>query len=127
MPYEKRVNRTAIAIKGVNVIYPAKDKPVQALYNINLTIDAGEFISFIGPSGCGKTTLLRVIADLEPITSGVVLVNEVSPSQARISGDYGYVFQAPVLFPWRTVLGNAMLPLLLKGKSKEKSEKIARE
>lgn len=119
--------RPAIVARNANVIYPAADKPVHALSDINLTIRQGEFVSLIGPSGCGKTTLLRVIADLEPITSGEVLVNDLSPADARQSGAYGYVFQAPALFPWRTVLQNVMLPLQIQEKLPAECEEIARE
>jgi NitT/TauT family transport system ATP-binding protein len=121
------VTRPAIVVRDTNVIYPALDHPVQALKNINLTVRQGEFISLIGPSGCGKTTLLRIIADLEPITSGEVLVNDMTPSEARQAGAYGYVFQAPVLLPWRTVLANVMLPLQIQGKPALLCEEIARE
>ncbi|MEA9391233.1 ABC transporter ATP-binding protein [Acerihabitans sp. TG2] len=120
-------DRPVIVVRDTNVIYPAADRPVHALKNINLTIRQGEFVSLIGPSGCGKTTLLRVIADLEPITSGNVLVNEMSPAEARQAGAYGYVFQAPVLLPWRTVLSNVMLPLQIQGKPPLLCEEIARE
>ncbi|CPR15707.1 Pyrimidine ABC transporter, ATP-binding protein [Brenneria goodwinii] len=119
--------RPAIVVRDANVIYPAADKPVHALKDINLTIRQGEFVSFIGPSGCGKTTLLRVIADLEPITSGDVLVNDMTPSEARQARAYGYVFQAPVLLPWRTVLANVMLPLQIQGALPARCEEIARE
>jgi len=119
--------RPVISVRDTNVIYPAADRPVHALKNINLTIRQGEFVSLIGPSGCGKTTLLRVIADLEPITSGEVVVNEMSPADARRAGAYGYVFQAPVLLPWRTVLANVMLPLQIQGKPPLLCEEIARE
>ncbi|MEE3663078.1 ABC transporter ATP-binding protein [Brenneria sp. g21c3] len=119
--------RPAIVVHDANVIYPAADKPVHALKDINLTIRQGEFVSFIGPSGCGKTTLLRVIADLEPITSGEVLVNDMTPSEARQARAYGYVFQAPVLLPWRTVLANVMLPLQIQGAMPVRCEEIARE
>ncbi len=119
--------RPVIVVRDANVIYPAADRPVHALKNINLTIRQGEFVSLIGPSGCGKTTLLRVIADLEPITSGDVVVNEMSPAEARRAGAYGYVFQAPVLLPWRTVLSNVMLPLQIQGKPPLLCEEIARE
>lgn len=122
-----RTARPAIVVHDANVIYPAADKPVHALKDINLTIRQGEFVSFIGPSGCGKTTLLRVIADLEPITSGEVLVNDMTPSEARQARAYGYVFQAPVLLPWRTVLANVMLPLQIQGAMPVRCEEIARE
>lgn len=119
--------RPAIVARHANVVYPAADKPVHALSDIDLTIRHGEFVSLIGPSGCGKTTLLRVIADLEPISSGEVLVNELPPDEARQARAYGYVFQAPALFPWRTVLQNVMLPLQIQGKSADECEDIARE
>ncbi|MEC5320120.1 ABC transporter ATP-binding protein [Brenneria populi subsp. brevivirga] len=119
--------RPAIVVRDANVIYPAADKPVHALQDINLTIRQGEFVSFIGPSGCGKTTLLRVIADLEPITSGEVAVNDMTPAEARLARAYGYVFQAPVLLPWRTVLANVLLPLQIQGVPPVRAEEIARE
>ncbi|MGA2552482.1 MAG: ABC transporter ATP-binding protein, partial [Burkholderiaceae bacterium] len=74
-----------------------------------------------------KTTLLRVIADLEPLTAGEVIVNGLTPRQARQARAYGYVFQAPALFPWRTALANVMLPLQIQGKSRQECERIAHE
>ena len=74
----------AVQVTNASVIYPAADKPVQALQDVSLDIKEGEFVSFIGPSGCGKTTLMRVIADLESLSSGTVLVNGVSAEQARL-------------------------------------------
>jgi NitT/TauT family transport system ATP-binding protein len=71
--------------------------------------------------------LLRVIADLEPITSGDVWVNGLSPHEARLARAYGYVFQSPALFPWRTVMGNVMLPLQIQGISKPQAQATARE
>lgn len=117
----------AVQVNHANVVYPAPDAPVHALQDIQLTIGQGEFVSLIGPSGCGKTTLLRVIADLEPISSGEVLVNGQTPHDARLSRAYGYVFQAPALFPWRTVIANVMLPLQIQGKSADQAQAIARE
>lgn len=119
--------RLAVAIRQASVVYPTADTPVHALDNINLDIREGEFVSLIGPSGCGKTTLMRVIADLEPISAGQVLVNGVSPHEARLARAYGYVFQAPALFPWRTVLANVTLPLQIQGRSKADSKVIAIE
>jgi len=97
---------------------------VHALSDIDLSVGAGEFISFIGPSGCGKTTLLRVIADLEQPTAGSIEVNGVTPEQARLQRAYGYVFQAASLYPWRNIAKNVALPLEIMGLPK--SERDAR-
>ena len=117
----------AVDVRKASLIYNPHEAPVHALSDIDLAIRPGEFVSLIGPSGCGKTTLLRVIADLEHITSGEVLVNGVSPHDARLTRAYGYVFQAPGLFPWRTVLGNVKLPLQIHGRSAAECDTIARE
>ncbi len=105
----------AIDIRGLSLTFQAADNPVVALEDINLTIRRGEFVSFIGPSGCGKTTLLRVIADLATPSAGSITVNGVSPEAARLNRAYGYVFQAPALYAWRSVLRNVMLPLEIIG------------
>ena len=118
---------STVEIQGVSVVYPAKEHTVTALDNVSLSIQEGEFVSLIGPSGCGKTTLLRVIADLEQITSGIVRVNDLSARDARLARAYGYVFQAPALFPWRTVLGNVCLPLEIHGLAKAKARAVALE
>ncbi len=117
----------AVDVRDASLIYNPQTAPVHALSHVDLAIEPGEFVSLIGPSGCGKTTLLRVIADLEHITSGSVLVNGVSPHDARLARAYGYVFQAPALFPWRTVLGNVKLPLQIQGRPTAECEAIARE
>jgi NitT/TauT family transport system ATP-binding protein len=99
---------------------------VQALSNIDLKVERGEFVSFIGPSGCGKTTLLRAIADLETPTGGSLRVNGMSAHEARVNRAYGYVFQAPALYPWRTVAGNIALPLEIMGYPKfERDQRVA--
>lgn len=98
-----------------------------ALSEINLQVSQGEFVSFIGPSGCGKTTLLRTIADLEKSTSGSILVNGVTPEAARMNRDYGYVFQASALYPWRTIENNVALPLEIMGLAKaERDARVAK-
>ena len=119
--------RTAVAVRNASVIYQTADAPVHALSDIDFDIAEGEFVSLIGPSGCGKTTLMRVIADLEKISAGQVLVNGVSPHDARLARAYGYVFQAPALFPWRTVLANVTLPLQIQGTGKAEAKRIALE
>ena len=105
----------AVEARNLSLVFRTADAPVTALAEVDLTIARGEFVSFIGPSGCGKTTLMRVIADLEQATSGQMLVNGMSPSQARQQRAYGYVFQAAALYPWRNVLKNVMLPLEIMG------------
>src|SRR3990167_2740318 len=117
--------RMAVQVRNASVVYQTADTPVQALSDIDVDIAEGEFVSLIGPSGCGKTTLLRVIADLEKISAGQVLVNGVSPHDARLARSYGYVFQAPALFPWRTVLANVTLPLQIQGKGRAEAKAIA--
>jgi len=117
----------AIEVNSASVIYQTADSPVHALNDINLNVAEGEFVSLIGPSGCGKTTLVRVIADLEKISAGSVLVNGVTPAQARQARAYGYVFQAPALFPWRNVLANVTLPVQIQGKGKAEARSIAME
>jgi NitT/TauT family transport system ATP-binding protein len=97
------------------------------LSNVDLEVFKGEFVSFIGPSGCGKTTLLRVVADLEQPTSGEVRVNGMTPDEARRNRAYGYVFQAPALYPWRTIEKNVALPLEIMGYSRaEQIERVQR-
>jgi NitT/TauT family transport system ATP-binding protein len=104
---------TVVSIRNVTKTFPRGG--VTALQDIELDVERGEFVSLIGPSGCGKSTLLRVIGDLLSPTSGQVLVNEKSAHQARLDRDYGIVFQAAVLYDWRTVARNIALPLELLG------------
>ncbi len=116
-----------IEAKGLNLTFETGDGPVHALKDVNLTVNRGEFVSFIGPSGCGKTTFLRCVAALEHPTGGSLTVNGMSPDEARMKRAYGYVFQAAGLYPWRTIAGNIALPLEIMGFSKaEQAERIAR-
>ncbi len=86
---------------------------------------AGEFVSLIGPSGCGKSTLLRIVGDLISPTSGSVTVNGKPAPQARLDRDYGMVFQAPILFDWRTVRANVELPLEVNGTPRDERTRRA--
>jgi len=115
--------RLAVDVSNVSLTF----ETVEALSNVSLQIATGEFVSFIGPSGCGKTTMLRVIADLQQPTAGTLLVNGMSAEQARLARRYGYVFQAPALFPWRTIESNLKLPLEIMGFSdSEQRQRAAR-
>jgi len=104
-----------IQAEHMSLTFETGDGPVNALRGINLTIDKGEFVSFIGPSGCGKTTFLRAIADLEQPTEGSICVNGMPAAAARMARAYGYVFQAAGLYPWRSIAGNVALPLEVIG------------
>src|SRR3954468_7329552 len=88
---------------------------LEALRNVDIAVEQGEFIAVVGPSGCGKTTFLRMVAGLEPATSGEVLLDD--RVVRRPGGDRGFVFQNDSLLPWRTVLANARIGPEVAGSS----------
>lgn len=100
---------------------------VKALTGVNLDIKKGEFVSLLGPSGCGKTTLLRSVADLQEPTEGDVHVSGMTPKESRLQHKFGFVFQQPVLFDWRTVKQNVELPLEMMYQSKKQKSDRADE
>ena len=118
---------TEIALEGVEMVYPTEAGTVTALTGVSFDIRKGEFISLLGPSGCGKTTLLRIIAGLIQNTGGTVAVAGMTPTQARESGEMGMVFQSAVLYDWRTVIKNVMLPMEIKGVYREEQRQRAEE
>jgi NitT/TauT family transport system ATP-binding protein len=118
--------RPVVEIAGVTKVFETSGGRTTALEGIDLTIGAGEFVSLIGPSGCGKSTLLRLIGDLIGPTAGTVTINGKPARQARLDRDYGIVFQAPVLFDWRSVQSNVALPLEVKGMSRGEREQRTR-
>ena len=121
-------DQSVVQLQGVDKVFGGGDQPATtALEGIDLAIRAGEFVSLIGPSGCGKSTLLRIIGDLTAPTRGTVVVNGKPADRARRDRDYGMVFQAPVLFEWRTVEDNVKLPLEIQGAGSAKRTARARE
>ncbi len=117
-----------VRLTGVDKVFAARDGArTMALQGIDLDIAPGEFVSLIGPSGCGKSTLLRIIGDLVQATTGDVMVNGKPAERARLDRDYGMVFQAPVLFDWRSVEDNVKLPLEILGKDKAWRAQRAKE
>ena len=116
-----------VRARNLSLTFQTADGPVDALSEVNLTVEEGDFVSFIGPSGCGKTTLLRCVAALEKPTGGALLVNGMSPDDARRARAYGYVFQSAGLYPWRTIARNVSLPLEIMGYPKaERDERVKR-
>lgn len=90
---------------------------LRVLDGISLSIPKGEFVSIVGPSGCGKSTLLKTIGGLAEPTAGTVLLDSLPPSRRRKEGYLGFVFQNPVLLPWRTLEENVRLPLEVLGRN----------
>jgi NitT/TauT family transport system ATP-binding protein len=114
-PFEG-LDRPLIEIGRVSMTFrDSKGEEVSALRDVSLDIKRGEFVSLLGPSGCGKTTLLRIIADLLEPSAGSVRIGGLSPRENRLRQKYGIVFQAPVLFEWRSVRNNVRLPLEIMG------------
>ncbi len=105
--------REVVSLRGLSKVFGKG--AVTALQGIELEVGRGEFVSLIGPSGCGKSTLLRIVGDIVQPTEGEVVVNGKPARRARLDGDYGIVFQAPVLYDWRTVAKNISLPLEMLG------------
>ena len=118
-------NEVVVSAQGVTKTFGKGG--VTALQEIDLEVGRGEFISLIGPSGCGKSTLLRVIGDLVEPTTGQILVNGKTAHRARLDRDYGIVFQAAVLYDWRTVAKNISLPLELGGWDRSRRASRVRE
>jgi NitT/TauT family transport system ATP-binding protein len=88
---------------------------LEVLSEISLAVDRGAFISLVGPSGCGKTTLLRIVAGLEPASSGAVLLDGRAVDAP--GGNRGFVFQSDSLLPWRTVFDNAIIGPEIAGRT----------
>ncbi len=104
-----------VTLRGVGKTFPSG---TQALTALNLEIRGGEFLTLLGPSGCGKSTALRIIAGLSEPTQGTVEWPEAAAENDNHSR-IGFVFQEPTLMPWATVFDNVMLPLRLKGASRD--------
>jgi NitT/TauT family transport system ATP-binding protein len=103
-------------VKSLSKVYGGRADAIAALRDIDFSVGEGEFLSIVGPSGCGKSTLLKILAGLMPASEGQAVLDGTPIEGPR--RDIGMVFQSPVLFPWRSVLGNAMLPADVQGLSR---------
>ena len=118
--------KVTLKLENVSKVFAKveSDDVTHALYNVNVQMESGEFISLVGPSGCGKSTILRLVAGLITPTLGTVSVNGAvveGPDPNR-----GMVFQKPTLFPWLTVEKNIAFSLEMQGKLKGNEEKVQR-
>jgi NitT/TauT family transport system ATP-binding protein len=118
------VTSVPIRLAGTSKTFRRDGQETEALAALDLEIAAGEFFAVVGPSGCGKSTLLRLIAGLVPPSTGTIAVAE--RDVAGPVTDLGIVFQSPVLLDWRTVLGNVLVQLELRGLDAAAYEPTAR-
>jgi len=98
-----------IKVRSLSHQYPQRKGYLQALQNIDLEVQEGEFMALIGPSGCGKSTLLRILSGLLEPTSGTVLLESQLPSKLVALKRVGWLAQNPALLPWKTVRANISL------------------
>ena len=116
---------SGIELTGVSKTYRSREGDVPSLRPLDFRIDEGEFFVVVGPSGCGKSTLLKMISGLLPPSTGEIKVEGVPVTKPH--GNVGIVFQSAMLLPWRTVLGNVMLPIDMKRLPRDKYLPRARE
>ncbi|HWG78409.1 MAG TPA: ABC transporter ATP-binding protein [Stellaceae bacterium] len=112
-----------IAVRRLAKSYATANGPVVALEDIDFAVAEGEFIAVLGPSGCGKSTLLKILAGLFPPSGGEATLRGTAITGPR--RDIGVVFQSPVLFPWRSVLENVMLPADVQRLGRAQHERTA--
>lgn len=111
-----------IELINITKHYESGSNKLSVLNPISLSIKEGEIVSLVGPSGCGKTTLLKLIAGLEKPSTGKINIKDKSPANAIRSLAFAFNFQTPILFPWKTVMENILLPIEVN-KEKFKHEK----
>jgi NitT/TauT family transport system ATP-binding protein len=114
-----------LSTSGVSKIFKKGDFQVEALRDVSLSIEEGEFVSIVGASGCGKTTFLRILDGLIRATSGAVTVD--GKEVAGPGPDRAFVFQQDGLMPWRTVEANTLFGLEIRGRPNEAARRLARD
>ncbi|MGD1100745.1 MAG: ABC transporter ATP-binding protein [Terriglobia bacterium] len=113
-----------LEIRELNKVYHSGRDSVPAIGSVSFSVGRGEFVAIIGPSGCGKSTLLKIIGDLLEPSAGFVSVDGLSAHQARLKGRFSFVFQNPVLLPWRRIIDNVRLPLEVLGRHSREPEQL---
>lgn len=116
----------AISVQGLTKTYRTKDQgDVEALAQLDIDLAEGSFVALVGPSGCGKSTLLKILAGIQPPSSGTARIHGHGIGEVR--GDVGVVMQSPVLFPWRSILQNVLLPVDVLGLNRREMKLRAME
>jgi len=110
---------TFIDVKDVSLIYRSESGPIHAVQSVSFTVRRNEFISLIGPSGCGKSSLLKLLGDLTPPSSGSILVGNEAPEALRRRRHVGFLFQDSTLLPWQTVIENVIFLSKLAGQDRQ--------
>jgi len=106
------LEKAGISLRNVGLTYRPRGKdPFEALSDISLDVHDREMFAIVGPTGCGKTSLLLLISGILTPTAGGISIRGGTVAEARARTEFGFIFQDPVLLPWRTVLGNVRLPL----------------
>jgi NitT/TauT family transport system ATP-binding protein len=116
----------AITVTALDRDFDVKGEIFQALKDISLSVDEGQFVSIVGPSGCGKSTLLQIVAGLLPATGGTVKVDGLTVTKP-MPGKIAVVFQEATLLPWKSALDNIEFPLKAQGVPKAERTKRAVE
>ncbi|WP_419992904.1 ABC transporter ATP-binding protein [Streptomyces boninensis] len=118
---------TALEISGLHKTYTDdySGEEVTAIDDVSFAVEQGEFVSVLGPSGCGKTTVLNIVAGFVDLTAGDVVVD--GRPVAGPGPDRGVVFQSHALFPWKTVLGNVVFGLRMRGVPRDERTARAEE
>ena len=114
----------AILLESVSKKYDVGSSSLKVIEDLTFDVNKNEFVCVVGPSGCGKTTLLRIVAGLEPPSSGRVLVFG-RPPDPKIQR-FGVIFQEDSLLPWRTVLGNVEFGLEIQNYPEAERERVAK-
>jgi NitT/TauT family transport system ATP-binding protein len=119
---DARPVETLIDIEDLSLTYRSDHGPVRAIEAISCKVNRNEFISVIGPSGCGKSSLLKLIGDLIPPSSGSIRIGGEQPSALRRRRQIGFLFQDSTLLPWQTVVENVGFLSKLAGQNRNKSD-----
>jgi NitT/TauT family transport system ATP-binding protein len=114
-----------ISLRDLTLRYRSKRADVLAVDRVSLELPPRSFTSVIGPSGCGKTTLLKVLTGVLRPSSGEVLIDGKPLATRNLAGMFGYVFQRPLLLPWRTALENVALAAEVARKDLSRKERLS--